>query len=114
MELHTVQKEFKELLKNIQHPRLGAVLGLYEEIGELAKVLMNWEMYGERNRDNLREECADTFFSLLDVCNAYEIDLDAACTAKFNDTKSKISKWELKYGDRLRVLREKLDTHVSS
>jgi NTP pyrophosphatase (non-canonical NTP hydrolase) len=109
MDIHATQVEMKELLKNIQHPRLGAVLGMYEEVGELAKAVMNWEMYGERDVQNLQEECADIFFSLIDIVNAYGVNLDEACVAKLENTKSKISKWEGKYGARLSKLRTILD-----
>lgn len=112
MDIHETQSELKDLLKKIQHPRIGAVLGLYEEIGEMAKAVMNWEMYGERNLDNLREECADAFFSLIDIANAYGIDLDQACSAKLAHTKSKVSTWETKYGPRLSKLRAILDHDI--
>ncbi len=109
MDIRQTQLELKDLLKKVQHPRLGAVLGLYEEVGEIAKAIMNWEMYGERDVDNLREECADIFFSLVDIANAYGVDLDQACTTKLENTKSKITKWEKNYGPRLSKLRSILD-----
>lgn len=109
MDIQKTQEELKGLLKNIQHPRLGAVLGLQEEVGEMAKAIMNWEMYGERDADNLREECADIFFSLIDVANVYGISLDQACQEKLDKTKLKINKWETNYGARLSKLRSILD-----
>ncbi len=109
MDIQQSQHELAQLLRKVRHPRLGTVLGLYEEVGELAKVLMNWEIYGERDRENLTEECADIFFSLVDIANAYGIDLDAACTRKLQITKDKISRWESKYGQRLSKLRSILD-----
>lgn len=108
-DINRIQNELRELLKKIQHPRFGAVLGLYEETGELAKVIMNWEIYGEKDRDALQQECADVFFSLIDVCNAYQIDLDASCTAKLSNTREHIDQWEKKYGQRLEKLRSSLD-----
>lgn len=109
MDIAKTQLELRELLKSIQHPRLGAILGLHEELGELDKIIMNWEIYGERDRENLQQECADVLFSLLDVANAYDVELDAACRNKLEDTKKKIKKWERKYGTRLHNLRELLD-----
>lgn len=96
-------------MKEIQHPRIATVLGLYEEVGELAKAVMNWEIYGEKDKENFREECADIFFSLIDVANAYDIDLDVACESKLSNTRTKIDSWTKKYGDRLGKLRSKFD-----
>ncbi|GEM_PF-1303194 len=111
MEIQKTQEELRQLTKEIQHPRIGTVLGLYEEVGELAKAVMNWEIYGEKDRDNFREECADVFFSLLDVANAYDIDLDTACESKIAITRTKIDSWVKKYGVRLGKLRSIYDKH---
>jgi NTP pyrophosphatase (non-canonical NTP hydrolase) len=109
MTIHEAQRELAQLLSKVRHLRVGAALGLYEEVGELAKALMNWEIYGERDRENLTEECADIFFSLVDISNAYGIDLDAACTRKLHNTRDKVEKWESKYGQRLSKIRDIFD-----
>lgn len=109
MDIQTTQREVRRLLQHIQHPRVGTVLGLHEEVGELAKVIMNWEIYGEKDPKAFQEECADIFFSLLDICNAYGVELDSACAEKFEKTKSHIAEWEKKYGRRLESLRSLFD-----
>ncbi|HEX2910440.1 MAG TPA: MazG-like family protein [Chloroflexia bacterium] len=69
------QREAAELLGDeLKHPRVGATLGLVEELGELVKEIMDLEIYGRSEaREKLRDEVADVLFSLLEVCNAYGI-----------------------------------------
>ena len=109
MKIRETQDYLADLLKNISHPRVGAVLGLQEEIGELAKNIMNWEIYDDRDADNLGEELADCFFSLIDIANAYKIDLESACNKKLDSIKNKVSGWEDKHADSLKGKRELFD-----
>src|SRR3989344_8707568 len=109
MDIREIQYYLADLLKNIRHPRLGTVLGLQEEVGELAKNIMNWEIYDDRDADNLGEELADCFFSLIDIANAYKIDLESACNKKLDSIKSKVAKWEEKYASSLKQKRKLFD-----
>ena len=104
-----MQKEQSELLKGIEHPRLGNILGLFEEVGELAKEITAVEMYGEPKQENLGKECADVLFGLLSLCESYEINLSEEYMAKVDEIKSKIPGWKVKYGKNLEALRKKLD-----
>ncbi len=54
--LFEIQEEQRELLKGIEHPRLGNILGLFEEVGELAKEITEIEMYGESKKKDLRNK----------------------------------------------------------
>ncbi len=109
MDIRKTQYYLADLLKNVRHPRLGSVLGLQEEVGELAKNIMNWEIYDERDLANLEDELADCFFSLLDISNAYQVDLETACDKKLESMKNKVAGWEEKYASSLKKKRELLD-----
>ncbi len=112
------QKEAREFLgEELKHPRLGAVLGLGEEIGELIKEIMDLEIYNtpsfpmpEGRREKLGHEAADILFSLFEVCSHYDLNLEEAYKAKFEKIKSQRSEWILKYSRNLQARREKLDS----
>jgi len=107
--LKDLQTKQRNLLNGIEHPRLGNALGLFEEIGELAKELMETEMYGEDKTEELADECADVLFSLLSLCDSYNIDLEEAYAKKITKISEKVPKWHEKYGKTLEDLRKKLD-----
>lgn len=107
--LSQLQQEQKELLSGIEHPRLGNILGLFEEVGELSKEIMEMEIYGQSKKGELGKECADVFFSLLSLCDAYEINLADEYAAKIGEISEKIPEWKVKYGKTLEDLRKKLD-----
>ncbi len=109
MQVAQTQQYLNTLYQKIRHPRIGTVLGLQEEVGELCKCIMEWEIYGSADPVHLGEECADVLFSLFDVCNGYNIDLEAASERKLEYLKSKIGDWEAKYEESLRMRREILD-----
>ncbi len=109
MDINETQQHLASLLQKIRHPRIGAVLGLQEEVGELCKCIMETEIYGNNDLSHLGEECADVLFSLIDICNAYNINLAAVSAAKLKDIESKVPEWESKYGDAIKKRREVLD-----
>ena len=98
------------LAGGLNHPRLGATLGLVEELGELVKEIMELEIYRQAEaRARLDDEVADILFSLFEVCNAYDIALDAAYRRKVNRIKAKRGEWIEKYSRTLREMKDKLD-----
>ena len=111
------QAEAKELLgEELKHPRVGAVLGLSEEVGELVKEIMELEIYStpqfpldEQVRTALGDEAADVLFSLVEVCSAYGIDLETAYETKLAKIRGKREEWIARYSPGLRLRREKLD-----
>ena len=107
--LFQIQQEQKELLKGIEHPRLGNVVGLFEEVGELAKEITEIEMYGQSRQKELGKECADVLLSLLSLCDSYGINLSDEYLAKLDEIKDKIPGWKVKYGKTLEDLRNKFD-----
>jgi len=107
--LRGLQGEQKRIMSDVEHPRLGNVVGLFEEVGELAQEVMEIEMYGENRKDKLADECADTLVGLISLCNSYDIDLEDAYQEKILKIKEKIPEWREKYGDNLKKMRGKID-----
>ena len=105
------QLEAAEMLgDSLNHPRLGATLGLVEELGELVKEVMELEIYRQTEaRPKMEDEVADIFFSLLEVCTAYGIDLEAAYDRKLAKIRGKLPDWERKYSANLKEMKKKLD-----
>ncbi len=109
--LRKLQVEAAAILgDDLNHPRLGATLGLVEELGELVKEVMELEIYQqEAARMLLDDEVADILFSLFEVCNAYNIDLDTAYDSKVAKIKTKRGRWIEKYSRSLKAMKAKLD-----
>ncbi len=115
--LQEYQAEAREFLgEKLKHPRLGAVLGLSEEVGELVKEIMELEIYntpqlplGEQEEARLSAELGDILFSLFEVCSAYGIELESAYEAKFAKIKGKQAEWLAQLGDKLEQRRSQLD-----
>jgi NTP pyrophosphatase (non-canonical NTP hydrolase) len=94
----------------LNHPRLGATLGLVEELGELVKEVMELEIYRQAEaRPKMEDEVADILFSLLEVCNAYGINLETAYDRKLEKIRRKLPEWEEKYSAGLQAMKAKLD-----
>lgn len=99
-------------MADLRHPRLGSITSFIEEVGELVKSLHEREIYGNNSAEivqNTREELADCLFNLLEIANAYDVDLGAAYQEKLKKTKSKIDQWKKEYGETLKKARAKLD-----
>lgn len=105
------QTEAAEMLgDNLNHPRLGATLGLVEELGELVKEVMDLEIYRQSAaRPKMDDEVADIFFSLLEVCTAYGIDLETVYNRKLAKIRGKLPEWQEKYSANLIEMKKKLD-----
>ncbi len=116
--LTELQTEAKNLLGDeLKHPRLGATLGLVEELGELVKEVMGVEIYGSgpdnpnwhNQKTAFEAEVGDILFSLFEVCNAYDIDLESAYATKFAKIAAKHPDWLQKYAPGLIARRQQLD-----
>ncbi len=95
---------------SLNHPRLCATLGLVEEMGELVKEVMEFEIYRQSEaRPKMEDEVADILFSLLEVCSAYGIDLETAYDRKLAKIRSKLPQWQEKYSANLKEMKKKLD-----
>ncbi len=110
MKISDAQKLSADLLKNVMHPRLGAFIGLSEEVGELANEIMQIEIYKqESSTTKLSGEIADVLLSLIEICNHYDIDLEESFKKKIEDIKTRVPKWEASFGKSLALARRKYD-----
>lgn len=109
--LGELQAEAKRLLgEELKHPRVGATLALVEEMGELVKEVMEYEIYGDKKAiEEMPDEVGDILFSLFEVCNAYDISLEDAYRRKVEKIEGKREKWVGKYSESLAERRRKLD-----
>ncbi|MBI3120152.1 MAG: hypothetical protein HYZ08_00895 [Candidatus Kerfeldbacteria bacterium] len=110
MQLQEFQKICKDLLSRVQYPRVGTVIGLQEELGKLSKTIMDIEIYNKPiDQKVLGRKCVEVFFSFVDLCNSYDINLHDISIDRIQEVKGKIEKWEKEHGQTLRDKREKLD-----
>ena len=110
MQLREIQQFCKKLLLRVAYPRVGTIIGLQEELGKLAGTVMDIEIYGKPfEKGKLDKKCSEIFFSLIDLCNSYEIDLEEMSMLRIEDMKKKINIWEREHGEKLRGKREKFD-----
>jgi NTP pyrophosphatase (non-canonical NTP hydrolase) len=109
MELNDAQNKVKELLGEIEHPKLGTFIALTEEIGEVANEIMKLEIY-EENKDTtkLKQEIADVLFMLIELANVYDINLQEEFDKKYEDLKPRAEKWKIKLKD---IMSEKRKKH---
>jgi NTP pyrophosphatase (non-canonical NTP hydrolase) len=112
-DLSELQHEAADLLgEELKHPRIGAVLSLVEELGELVKEIMEAEIYSKDSpelREKLGDEAADILFSLFEVCTAYDISLKLAYERKLEKIRRKIPLWLETTAEGLRKSRARLD-----
>lgn len=110
MQLSEIQKFCRELLSKVTYPRIGTIIGLQEELGKLAEAIMNIEIYGKSfDKSKIEERCSELFFSLIDLCNSYDIELDKVSKNRIKEMKKKIDKWEKEHREVLQDKRKKLD-----
>lgn len=110
MQLDEIQKFCKELLSRVMYPRVGTIIGLQEELGKLAEVIMHVEIYGKPfDKKRLEKKCSEVFFSFIDLCNSYDIALDKVSKSRIKEMKKKISRWEKEHGKILRDKRKKFN-----
>lgn len=110
MKLNDIQKSCKELLSRVKYPRVGTIIGLQEELGKLAEVVMDIEIYGRPfDRNRLERNCSEVFFSFIDLCNSYDVELDKISKNRIEEMQKKIERWEKEHGETLQDKREKLD-----
>ncbi len=108
--LKNLQDSVKALFSRVAYPRLGSCVSLQVEVGSLSKLLMDIEIFGgSLDKNKLNDACADVFFSILDICNAYDIDFSEISGRKITTLSHKIDRWEKEHGTVLRIKRESYD-----
>ena len=81
MELSKLQKEVKEVTKNLDLANTPELCGLdfASEVGEVAKEILELTNYGKREHiynSDLARELGDSLYSLIALANIYDIDLE--------------------------------------
>jgi len=71
---------------------------------------MDVEIYGKPfDKNRIEQKCSEIFFSFIDLCNAYDIELDKISKSRIEEIKKKINKWEKEHGETLQDRRTKFD-----
>lgn len=109
MHLEELQQTVKRLTEGIEHPRVGAALALGEECGEVLKCVLDKEYYGADVSDALEDEVGDVLIALAELCDRFDVSLEAAATRAAHKLESKAPAWRAELGDRLRLLRRRMD-----
>ena len=109
MDIATLQARIRELTRGIEHPRVGAALALAEECGEVMRCVLDGEYYGKPIRAKLTDEVGDVLIALAEVCDRYGVDLEVAAAGAVTKLETKAPGWRAELGDRLTVLRERMD-----
>jgi len=108
--LESVQARVAEVLGAIAHPRVGAGLALSEECGEVAKLVLDREVYAKPVSDEaLAGELCDVLVCVAELGNLYGIDLGAALSAKLDDLALRAPKWAEELGPGVAAARERMD-----
>ncbi len=109
MEIAALQERIRELTVGIEHPRVGAALALAEEVGEVMRCVLDGEYYGKRDADALEDEVGDVLIALAEVCDRFDVSLEAAAHRAVAKLERKAPVWKAELGDRLVELRKRMD-----
>ena len=110
MDIKEAQNKIKNILGDIEHPRLASFIALTEEVGEVADEVMKREIYNEKeNVDDLKAKIADVLICILEFANVYDFDLNEELEKKIKHIEPRAKKWERELRDILKKKREKLD-----
>lgn len=109
MDIAHLQERVREITTGIEHPRVGAALALAEECGEVMRCVLDGEYYGKDVTEALTDEVGDVLIALAELCDRFGIDLDGAAAHAVAKVERKAPAWKEELGDRLAVLRERMD-----
>ncbi len=110
MDFKSIQKRVASLLINVKYPRVGTIIGLQEEVGNLSGCIMDIEIYDKKTRlINLGDDMANVFFSLIDMCNAYNIEIEPFLSKRLGEIEDRIRCWEKEHGKNLEKIRGKIN-----
>ncbi len=109
MELAAFQAEVKTLCEGIEHPRVGAALALAEECGEVMRCVLDGEYYGKDTKAALTDELGDVLVCLAEVADRFGVSLVDAAAGSVEKLRTKAPQWREELGDRLKLLRERMD-----
>jgi NTP pyrophosphatase (non-canonical NTP hydrolase) len=97
--LRDLQARLADVLRGLAHPPLASAAALSEEVGEVAKHLLDHHGYGKPlSADALAGELADVLVCLNEIATLHGIDLGAAMLAKLDDLAARAPKWRKDLG----------------
>ena len=100
--LQDLQARLAAVLRGLAHPPLGSSAALSEEVGEVAKHLLDHHGYGKAlDAAALGGELADVLVCLCEIATLHRIDLDAAVRAKLADIAARAPGWRKDFGPAL-------------
>ncbi len=110
MRLDEFQRRFAELTKDgLEHPRVATALALVEEAGEVARCVLDREIYRTGDDEALLDEIGDALAALAEVCERHGLALDAAATRVLDKVGERAPGWRRSIGTRLTDLRARWD-----
>ncbi len=110
MNVQDFQRRAETILAPVAHPRVLSVLALVEETGELAKLVLDHEGYGQPlDAAKLSGEVGDVMVALAEVATRHGVDLEKACAEKLADLEKRVPGWVAKFGPALEKARQRLD-----
>ena len=110
-ELRALQAEVQRILGPLAHPRIGAMLALSEEVGELSKLVLEREVYAQPPQEEaLKGELCDVLVCALELANLYGIDLQDALLTKLRDLEGRAPRWAEELGPALADARRRMDS----
>lgn len=104
-----LQARIAQLTEGIEHPRVGAALALAEECGEVMRCVLDGEYYGKDISDALEDEIGDVLIALCEVCDRFGVALEKSAARAVSKLERKSPQWREELGDRLKVLRARMD-----
>ena len=109
MRIEALQQEVRTLMQGIEHPRVGAALALAEECGEVMRWVLEREVYGGKEKSLLAEEVGDVLLALAEICDRYELSLEACATDAVAKLRRKAPEWREALGGSLEDVRRRMD-----
>lgn len=100
--LRDLQTRLAEVLRGLAHPPLASSAALSEEVGEVAKHLLDHHGYGKPlDAAALGGELADVLVCLCEIATLHRIDLAEAAARKVADLAVRAPKWRNDLGPAL-------------
>ena len=113
MDLADFQARFDALTRGLEHPRVATALALVEEAGEVARCVLDQEVYGSAPSDALLDEIGDTLAALSEVCSRHGLSMEAAAERVLAKVEHRAPRWREQLGERLVQLRARWDGPAS-
>jgi NTP pyrophosphatase (non-canonical NTP hydrolase) len=97
--LRDLQARLADVLRGLAHPPLASGAALSEEVGEVAKHLLDHHGYGKAlDAGALGAELADVLVCVCEIATLHGIDLDASVRGKLADLASRAPGWRKDLG----------------